>query len=330
MTRSSGFGTSQTSLTPERPDLRLAILGEVELADRRAREVAPACPRRGRWPAPSTSAPGSKLPSGSPSLPRPLSPERTPRTTPSSTSSCCARGLGQDVRARLLGLLGQPARQLGDARRRTLPWFLNGGGVGIERKRALRAQHPVDGVLVDLARSVGQSDGDRSGKSSCSPDGRMIAPDRLCAPHALPFSMTATGTSPRRSMSSGSSASSCRRRLAQARPAGPPPTIATPTSMRSSSSSSSRLMNSSARVDGRREGRRDHERRSRTTPSAQPPFRAFTASVSLGTILLRSPTMPRSENSKIGALASLLIATMFSEDCMPTLCWIAPEMPAAR
>ncbi len=62
----------------------------------------------------------------------------------------------------------------------------------------------------------------------------------------------------------------------------------------------------------------------------QPPLRAFTASVSFGTILLRSPTMPRSENSKIGALASLLIATMFSEPCIPTLCWIAPEMPAAR
>src|ERR1700681_4574468 len=59
-------------------------------------------------------------------------------------------------------------------------------------------------------------------------------------------------------------------------------------------------------------------------------FLAFTASVSLGRILFRSPTIPRSENSKIGALASLLIATMFSEACIPTLCWIAPEMPAAR
>ena len=57
---------------------------------------------------------------------------------------------------------------------------------------------------------------------------------------------------------------------------------------------------------------------------------AFTASVSFGTILFRSPTMPRSENSKIGAFESLLMATMFSEPCMPTLCWIAPEMPAAR
>ena len=76
------------------------------------------------------------------------------------------------------------------------------------------------------------------------------------------------------------------------------------------------------RVDGRRElaGCGGH----------QPPFFAFTASVSFGTILLRSPTTPRSENSKIGAFESLLIATMFSELIMPTLCWMAPEMPAAR
>src|SRR5262245_2678022 len=47
------------------------------------------------------------------------------------------------------------------------------------------------------------------------------------------------------------------------------------------------------RVDGRRVlARRRHYE----------PFFAFTASVSLGTILLRSPTTPRSENSKIGAL----------------------------
>ena len=63
---------------------------------------------------------------------------------------------------------------------------------------------------------------------------------------------------------------------------------------------------------------------------AQPPFFALIASVSLGTILCRSPTTPRSENSKIGAFGSLLIARMFSEFCIPTLCWIAPETPAAR
>src|SRR4051794_24329939 len=78
----------------------------------------------------------------------------------------------------------------------------------------------------------------------------MQAPESSCAPHALPFSITATGTSPRRSNSSGSSARSCSRRLAQASPAGPPPTIATPTSIRSSSASSSRLMNSSRESTG--------------------------------------------------------------------------------
>ena len=116
---------------------------------------------------------------------------------------------------------------------------------------------------------------------------------------------------------------------AQARPAVPPPTIATPTSMRSSSASVGGPMNSFAESTG------GGNWLGATRPLlwdtlAQPPFLAFTASVSLGTILLRSPTIPRSENSKIGAFASLLIATMFSEDCIPTLCWIAPEMPAAR
>src|SRR4051794_4430497 len=91
-----------------------------------------------------------------------------------------------------------------------------------------------------------------SGNSSRRPDGRIIAPDRLWAPHALPFSITATGTSPRRSISSGSSARRCRSRFAHASPAGPPPTIATPTSMRSSSSSSSRLTNSCVESTGGR------------------------------------------------------------------------------
>src|SRR3954467_13345574 len=169
-----------------------------------------------------------------------------------------------------------------------------------------------------------------SGKRSCSACGRMTAPDRLWPPHVLAFSMTATGTSPRRSIVSGSSPRSWSSRLAVASPAVPPPTIATPTSMRSSSASSSRLMNSFCESTGG--GYAAGTTRPLLDPAIrdQPPFLALRASVSLGTILLRSPTMPRSENSKIGALASLLIATMFSEDCMPTLCWMAPEMPAAR
>src|SRR3954470_18162565 len=65
----------------------------------------------------------------------------------------------------------------------------------------------------------------------------MFAPLSACAPQTLPFSMTATGTSPSFSMSFGSSASRSSSLFAQARPAGPPPTIATPTSIRSSSGS---------------------------------------------------------------------------------------------
>src|SRR4051794_7481051 len=78
----------------------------------------------------------------------------------------------------------------------------------------------------------------------------MTAPDSWCAPATLPFSMTATGTSPRRSVRSGSSSSSCSSRIAHASPAWPPPTIATPTSMRSSSGSVGGPMNSSAGSTG--------------------------------------------------------------------------------
>ena len=62
---------------------------------------------------------------------------------------------------------------------------------------------------------------------------------------------------------------------------------------------------------------------------AHEPRCCFTSSVSFGTISWRSPTTPRSLNSKIGAFASLLIATIVFELCMPTLCWIAPLMPSA-
>src|SRR3954451_24706433 len=78
----------------------------------------------------------------------------------------------------------------------------------------------------------------------------MTAPDSWCAPATLPFSMTATGPSPRRSVRSGSSSSSCSSRIAHASPAWPPPTIATPTSMRSSSGSVGGPINSSAGSPG--------------------------------------------------------------------------------
>src|SRR6266542_2796731 len=82
----------------------------------------------------------------------------------------------------------------------------------------------------------------------------------------------------------------------------------------------------------RRSGRGGHELRRverRRIVGRLQLLRARTSSVSLGTISCRSPTTPKSQNSKMGALGSLLIATITPEPCMPTLCWIAPEMPQA-
>ena len=39
--------------------------------------------------------------------------------------------------------------------------------------------------------------------------------------------------------------------------------------------------------------------------------------------------MPRSAIEKIGASWSLLMAMMFLAPFMPTMCWVAPEMPHA-
>ncbi len=78
----------------------------------------------------------------------------------------------------------------------------------------------------------------------------MLAPESRWAPGVLPFSITATGTSPSFSVSSGSSSRSCITLIAQASPAGPPPTIAIPTSIRSSSGSVMPVTNSSAGFTG--------------------------------------------------------------------------------
>src|SRR6266550_2052259 len=88
------------------------------------------------------------------------------------------------------------------------------------------------------------------GKSCRSARGLTTAPERRCAPGALPFSTTATGTSPRRARRSGRSSKSCARRIAAARPAGPAPTISAPTSIRSSVGSEGSATNSSGSKGG--------------------------------------------------------------------------------
>jgi hypothetical protein len=61
-----------------------------------------------------------------------------------------------------------------------------------------------------------------------------------------------------------------------------------------------------------------------------PVFAFFTSSISGGTISNRLPTAATSAISKMGASASLLMATMVREPFMPTMCWMAPLMPSAR
>ena len=100
-------------------------------------------------------------------------------------------------------------------------------------------------MSLSTVPNVGQSDSGTSGSSLRNADGSIIAPDSRCEPVVLPFSTSATGTSPRLSASAGSSSSSCVKRIAQASPAGPPPTITTPTSIRSSSGSVGGPTNSS-------------------------------------------------------------------------------------
>src|SRR5207249_4458913 len=71
---------------------------------------------------------------------------------------------------------------------------------------------------------------------------------------------------------------------------------------------------------------RDRERR-RVVRGSRHPLRARTSSVSFGRIWWTSPTTPRSQNSKIGAFGSLLIATIVPEPCMPA--WVANSWPSA-
>src|SRR6202050_3588295 len=123
MIRSSGLGTFQTSLTPSSHTWGSRFAP-------RSNSLIAAPVRWPQQPSASTvtsalmSVPGSKFRSGSPSLPRPLSPERAPRARPPPTTTGAApedvppvddqlrgRGLGEDIRPALLGHTLLVARQ---------------------------------------------------------------------------------------------------------------------------------------------------------------------------------------------------------------------------
>ena len=158
----------------------------------------------------------------------------------------------------------------------------------------------------------------RPGKSSRNARGLTTAPERRLAPGARPFSTTATGTSPRPLADVGALLEEL------------------PEADRGGEARRARADDEDADVDplvGRVGRLRDElppvERRREVGGTRAHAPRAFTSSVSRGTIWCRSPTTPRSAYSKMGAFGSLLMATMVPAACMPTLCWIAPEIPQA-
>ena len=198
------------------------------------------------------------------------------------------------------------------------PWLRIVGGGGMRyAERRVSTYTASPGTSPYVGKSAVLS---RPRNSSRSGDGFMTAPDSRCDPACLPFSSTAIGTSPSRSRTSGCSSSSWPSRMAHASPPGPAPTIATPTSIRWSRGSVGAPTASMAPNGGAK---------SIGLATSQPQPRARTSSVSFGTIWCRSPTTPMSQKSKIGAFGSLLIATIVPEPCIPTLCWIAPEIPHA-
>ena len=86
---------------------------------------------------------------------------------------------------------------------------------------------------MNLSVSTGVSNGAplsaQSGINSFNARGSSTAPDKICAPTSLPFSIKQT------SIDLPSSAARCFRRIAADRPDGPPPTITTSNSMDSRS-----------------------------------------------------------------------------------------------
>ena len=261
------------------------------------------------------SEPGSKLPSSWPSRPRPRSPVRTPRTVPWSTSSFVAGGLGQDRRADLLGLLAEPAAELRERDDHVAV-------VAHRRRRRdperVRAREHVDRLAVNLAEArelVGLRAAAEEAAQPTRVDHRAGQEVR-----ARLLSLLQHGE-----RHLAEPLGHLRRLLEQL-----------PEADRAGEPGGAGAHDRDAHLDPLvgRVGRRPDRlggggRRIVGRANRHPALRVFTSSVSFGTTECRSPTTPRSQNSKIGAFGSLLIAMITPDPCIPTLCWIAPEMPQA-
>ena len=193
MTRSSGLATFQTSLTPSAHTCGLSPASP---------KWSSATPVRCPWvPSASTvtlavtSAPGSKfgerLAIPAAALVAGADADR-PRAL---DEQFLGRRLRQDHGAARFGLLGEPARRAVTARRRSCRRCASSAASGcagptrrVGSRRSRARPRPYDGMS-----SIGTS---RPRKSRRKPLGLTTAPETRCEPTLLPFSSTATGTSP--------------------------------------------------------------------------------------------------------------------------------------
>ena len=261
------------------------------------------------------SEPGSKFGSSSPPRPRPRSPVRMPTTRPPETSSLRAAVSRDERRASLLRALREPGADLRDRR--------DVVAVVPHRRRSRKTHRPLGGQVVEALALDARPErhvlavhsGEELSEGARVHDGAgeevragclALLDDRhgdLAQPLADSRVLLEKLVQPDRCREAGRAPSD----------------------------------DEDADVDalirrigglGDELGRAERRREVRGTNAHDPLF-SLTSSVSLGTISCTSPTTARSEYSKIGAFGSLLMATMVPEPCMPTLCWIAPEIPHA-
>ena len=191
-------GTFQTSFTPSAHVCGL-VAREPELLERRAGQMA-------LRPLGEDRHPRADVRAGLEARRAPRRRARAPcrrcarrRRAPSVDEQLLGRVSGSTVAPSPSASLRRASRPSCESDTTTLPWFRIVGGVGIRHARVARQE-------AAPPRRAPR----RRGKSSTAdansrrrPRGLTTAPESRCEPGALPFSSTATGTSPSRSAVSG-------------------------------------------------------------------------------------------------------------------------------
>ena len=156
----------------------------------------------------------------------PMSPMRTPSTAPSSPCRVSAAANPGNTSTPSASACGASQAHSAPSETMKLPWlFMPGGMKGALRPPSfVSSQNSSSFAGTQTGGGLSRQPGSRASSGS----GSITAPERMCAPMVLDFSITQT-------LMSGSS---CLSRIANARPAGPAPTVTTSYSMTSRSAAS--------------------------------------------------------------------------------------------